>query len=108
MFECFEDFESFISGRLAQLRSQKDISARDMSLSIGQNSSYLNHIENKKSLPSMKGFYYICEFLKISPKDFFDVEIESPGAFADLMTECKGLDDEALQGLLTVVRNMKK
>ena len=108
MFECYEDFEKFLCERIAKLRIQKNVSAREMSLSMGQTDAYINHIENKNSMPSIKGLYYIFEFLKISPKDFFDVEIESPGAFTDLMAECKGLDDEALKSILAVVRNMKK
>ena len=50
--------EKEFSLRLAQLRSEKVVSARDMSLSIGQNASYINNIENGKALPSMTGFFY--------------------------------------------------
>lgn len=48
--------------RLAQLRQQKGVSARDMSLSIGQNAGYINNIESGKALPSMSNFFYICEY----------------------------------------------
>ena len=37
--------EDFIR-RLVQLRMQKNVSARDMSLSIGQSAGYINNIEN--------------------------------------------------------------
>lgn len=37
----------FISDRIAKLRTEKNISARDMSLSLGQSQSYINNIENK-------------------------------------------------------------
>ena len=43
----------FISDQIAVLRVEKNISARDMSLSLGQSQSYINNIENKKALPSM-------------------------------------------------------
>lgn len=49
-------YEEFFSRRLTQLRMQKGVSAREMSLAIGQNSSYINRIENRKALPSMQGF----------------------------------------------------
>jgi len=58
--------------RLTQLRNKQGISARDMSLSLGQSESYINKIENGKALPSMSAFFYICDFLKIHPRDFFD------------------------------------
>ena len=51
--------EEFIT-RLTELRIKHGVSARDMSLSIGQNSSYINNIENGKALPSMTVFFYIC------------------------------------------------
>ncbi|MEG1158223.1 MAG: helix-turn-helix transcriptional regulator, partial [Christensenellaceae bacterium] len=67
-------YEDFIGQRLAVLRQQKNVSARDMSLSIGQNQNYISHIESRKMLPSMQALFYICEYLGIKPKDFFDDE----------------------------------
>ena len=108
MFECYEDFEDFISKRLANLREQKQISARDMSLSLGLAEGYINHIENKSNMPSMKGLFYICEFLKIEPHDFFDAGTEAPELLAELVNECKQLNRDSLQGLLTFIQNTKK
>lgn len=54
-------YDKFLSERIANLRVLKNVSARDMSLSMGQNENYINHIENGKSMPSMQGFFYICE-----------------------------------------------
>ena len=50
-------YEDFFADRIASLRNQKDVSAREMSLSLGQNSSYINRIENKHSFPSMRLFF---------------------------------------------------
>ena len=51
--------EKEFSSRLTFLREQKGVSARDMSLTIGQNAGYINNIETGKSMPSMLGFFYI-------------------------------------------------
>ena len=64
--------EDFIPDRLAQLRIQRGVSARDMSLSLGQANNYINNIENKKTLPSMQAFLAICEYLNVTPAEFFD------------------------------------
>ena len=64
--------------RLAKLRTATNISAREMSLAIGQNASYINRIENNKAYPSMEVFFYICDYLKISPADFFDDRVTYP------------------------------
>ncbi len=69
---------SYIAERIAQLRTQKNISAREMSLAIGQNESYINRIENHKALPSMQCFLYICEYLNVTPKEFFDKDTPNP------------------------------
>jgi len=42
--------------RVAKLRQNKGVSARDMSLSLGQSENYINHIENGKAFPSMAVF----------------------------------------------------
>ena len=76
-------YEEFFSRRLAQLRAQKGVSAREMSLAIGQNSSYINRIENQRAFPSMQGFFYICEYLGVTPGAFF-ADPDAGGEFARL------------------------
>lgn len=44
--------EKDFSLRLAKLREEKGVSARDMSLSMGQNPGYINNIESGKSFPN--------------------------------------------------------
>ena len=66
------EYEKWFPQRLTQLRMQKGVSARDMSLSIGQNTGYINSIESGKNFPTMKNFFYICEYLHITPKEFFE------------------------------------
>ena len=64
--------------RLARLREKKGVSARDMSLSIGQNPGYINNIETGKSKPSLEGFFFICEYLSITPSEFLTRRIQIP------------------------------
>ena len=71
MFNPETDYLDHIRKRLTQLRIQKNVSAREMSLSIGQNENYINRIENGNYLPSMQVFLYICEYLNVSPEEFF-------------------------------------
>ncbi len=94
--------------RLAQLRLKKGISARDMSLSIGQNHSYINNIESSKSLPSMTGFFYICEYLGISPSEFFDTESKNPEKLQSIINDLKRLDDSQLDSISSIVKGLIK
>lgn len=60
------------SKRIMELRTVKGVSAREMSLSLGQAVGYINNIENSNNLPSMAMFFEICEYLEVSPQEFFD------------------------------------
>lgn len=108
MSKSYKNFEKFVSNRLASLRSQKNISAREMSLAIGQGKSYINSIENGKSMPSMQGFFFICEYLEIEPKEFFDTGIGYPAVLSELIQVSKNLDEKALETVLSVAKGLKK
>jgi len=100
------DKESF-SERLAALRMKKGVSARDMSLSIGQSANYINKIENKKAFPSMAVFFNICEYLKITPKEFFDQDKPNPLRLNEVLAEMNRLDDDHLSHMLALARGLK-
>ena len=97
----------FISDRIAKLRTEKNISARDMSLSLGQSQSYINNIENKKALPSMQMFLYICEFLGVEPRNFFEEEVTSPSALNEAVTAFKSLSPKQLELMTALAKEMK-
>lgn len=97
------DYLDFFSQRLSELRTQKGVSARDMSLSLGQCESYINKIENHKSLPSMNVFFYICDYLDIQPKDFFDISIESPTTTNELLAKMIKLNPKQQEHILFLV-----
>ena len=101
-------YTEFIKRRIARLRTDNNISARELSLRLGQSTGYINTIENGKSLPSMAMFLYICEYFNITPKEFFDDESEHPIILDEIISECKKLDKKSLDGLLTVIQSMQK
>ena len=100
--------EADFSLRLSKLREAKGVSARDMSLSMGQNPGYINNIESGKSMPSLSGFFYICDYLKITPKDFFDTETFNPSKAAELYEVAKGLNAEQINNLISLAKDLKK
>ena len=82
--------------RVAKLRLDKGVSAREMSLAIGQNEGYINSIETEKNHPSMEGLSYICEYLDITPQEFFDFDTSSPKKLSKLSEKMKHLKTEQL------------
>ena len=101
-------FEDLLANRLAKLRSDKGVSAREMSLQIGQNSSYINRIENRKSVPSMHGFLYICEYLGVTPAQFFTEDIERPQLINELIKEMQELSPQQLEIIKGIITDIKK
>ena len=101
-------FEDFFCERLSNLRLKSGVSARDMSLSLGQSAGYINKIENHKALPSLSVFFYICEYFGISPKEFFDEENNNPKVIQDINEGLKSLTDEQLSIIASLVENFNK
>lgn len=96
-------YEKKFAARLIKLRMNKGVSAREMSLSIGQNVGYINNIENGKALPSMMGFFYICEYLGLEPREFFDFDNESPKCINELSEKLKRLSLRQLEAIAVLV-----
>lgn len=101
-------YENEFATRLARLRNLKGVSARDMSLSIGQNAGYINNIENGKALPSMSAFLFICEYLEVTPSEFFDTEVKYPNKLNEIVGLLKKLNDTQLENITSIVKDMIK
>lgn len=99
-------YEDFVPERIAKLRIQKGVSARDMSLSLGQANNYINNIENKKSLPSMQAFFYICEYLGVTPLEFFDDGNENPEALQQFIEEGRKLSPESMASIMVILKQL--
>lgn len=101
-------FEDEFQKRLYELRNQKKVSARDMSLSIGQTAGYISRIENGWGLPSMSAFLFICDYLNITPSEFFDTEVENPEKIRQAVNGLKKLDSVALDHVLGIIELLAK
>ena len=103
-----EEFQNSFSERLIKLRVAKGVSAREMSLSMGQSGGYVAQIERRHNLPSMMVFSYICEYLGVLPKDFFDDEQENPELLQTLIKKLKSFNQEELESVMSVVNIIGK
>ena len=93
--------------RLTDLRMLKGVSAREMSLSLGQSPGYINNIENGVNLPSMAVFFSICEYFEMSPAQFFETDTADPLLLAELIAAAKGLNREQLEHLTALAKALK-
>ena len=69
------DFQ-FIRDRISVLRTKKNVSEYRMSTDLGHSKSYMQSISSGRSMPSLGEFLYICEYLGVTPREFFDEDID--------------------------------
>lgn len=94
--------------RLSELRLKHDVSGRDMSLTLGQNVSYINNIEGGKAYPSMLLFFSICSYLNITPQDFFELNNHDPERINSMTEILKTLNNDQLIYLEALLRDITK
>lgn len=101
-------YEDKFSNRLSQLRIKKGVSAREMSISLGQNPGYINSIESGKALPTMSNFFYICDYLDITPMEFFNFNISNPKETDMLYNAINQLTDSQFKNIKDIVDELNK
>ena len=56
----------------------------------------------------MQVFFYICDYLKITPQQFFDEDTEHPAMVDEFVEVIKGLNQEQLEHLLAIARALQR
>lgn len=100
--------DKFIRDRISILRTKKGISEYKMSLDLGHSKSYVQSISAGRALPSLSEFLYICEYLGVTPKEFFDQETNDPQLVRELYNISLSLEKEDLEVLLSMAKRLKE
>ena len=101
-------YDIFIRQRLTELRLKKNVSEYRMSLDLGHSNSYIRNITSGKALPSMCEFLYICEYLGITPMQFFNEENTNPILINRLMDLAQKMNDDDLYALIDMAERINK
>ena len=56
----------------------------------------------------MTMFFYICDYLGITPRDFFDLESTNPSKAQELLEVAKSLPNDQLELLIALAKGLKK
>lgn len=96
------DYE-FVRQRITELRIKKGVSEYQMSLDLGHSRSYIQNISSGRSKPSIEEFLYICEYLKVTPRDFFDTSLAEPVLIQKALDGMQQLSDKDLLFLLSMI-----
>lgn len=98
--------EQFIRERISRLRQEKQVSERKMSLDLGHSTSYIRSITSGKSMPSMGEFLYICEYLGITPMEFFNETHPTTLAQQKAITSIASMSDSDVNLLISFIERM--
>ena len=96
----------FVRKRITDLRMQKGVSEYKMSLDLGHSKSYIQSISSGRALPSLPEFLCICDYFDITPKEFFDAELEDPVLINRLLKQASCLRAEDLKALILVAERL--
>jgi transcriptional regulator with XRE-family HTH domain len=100
-------FEQYVRNRITELRLHKGVSEYQMSLDLGHGKNYIRAITSGRTLPSLTELPYICEYLGVSVKDFFDDSAQNPVLVHELMLRAKKLDTEDLIAIINLMDRIK-
>ena len=96
----------FISERISMLRTKKNVSEYRMSTDLGHSKSYIQSISSGRSMPSMSEFLYICEYLGVTPKEFFDDSISEPQLVQKLYKLASNMSVDNLNILINLAERL--
>ena len=93
--------------RITELRLSKGVSEYKMSLDLGHGKNYIQSITSGRSLPSLSELPYICEYLGVSVRDFFDETSKSPALIQDILKRAQSLNEDDLIAIINIMDRMK-
>ncbi len=100
--------ENFVRQRLTELRIKKGVSEYKMSTDLGHSKSYIQSISSGRALPSLSEFIFMCEYLGITPRDFFDEENTEPILVRQLCNTVREMPDKDLLALLNIAERLSE
>ena len=101
------EYENFVRKRITQLRRRLHVSEHKMSLDLGKSGSYMRSISIGKAMPSMHEFLRICEYLGVTPQEFFTGAGDETVRI-NIFNRLQDLDDGDIQKLQTFLDWMEE
>lgn len=96
----------YIRERISVLRTKKNVSEYRMSTDLGHSKSYMQSISSGRSMPSLGEFLYICEYLGVTPKEFFDEDMKEPQLVQRLCELTRTMSEADLNVLISTAERL--
>ena len=102
-------YETFTQERITQLRMKKDVSAREMSLSLGQKQQLYQSYRKQESVAfSGNAVFVFATILVLRLGNFFDEGNAAPRELNDIIEDLKSLDAETFGHVAAPCQCFKK
>ena len=100
----------YVRQRITELRIKRNISEYQLSYDVGHSKNYVHNIVTGYSQPSVRELLYLIEALGVTPREFFDenVEFNNPVLSKKIMEGIKGRSDENLEAVLLIIERLNE
>lgn len=98
----------YVQVRIARIRNAHKISARRLSLELGQSTEYINQIENGNALPSLEGLFNFCDYFNMSLGEFFEDRFNFPVEYSNIIEELNKMDSIAVNQVYELLKLINK
>lgn len=99
--------EQFIRDRISSLREKIGVSERKMSLDLGRSTSYIRSITSGRALPSMGEFLYICDYLNITPMEFFNENAQTTQIQQKAIHSIRSMPEADIELILKIIERIE-
>lgn len=106
--EVIDMDDNYVRNKISYLRTKKGISEYKMSLDLGHSKGYMQGISSGRSMPPLSEFLYMCEYLGVTPKEFFDEHIEEPILVNELHELAKNMSEKDLAVLIEMAKRLSE
>ena len=98
----------FVRRKITELRIKRDISEYQLSYDVGHSKNYVHNIVTGYSQPSVKELLYLIDALGVTPRDFFDEEVQFQNPFLakQIIDGIKNINDEDLKAVLSIISRL--
>lgn len=100
--------KSFIRERYAKIRLAHNMSARKLSIELGQSTEYINQIESGKNMPSVEGLLNFCNYFNISVGEFFEDKYNFPVEYKAIINELNKMDAMTIQLIYELLQTINR
>ena len=91
---------------ISVFKTKKNVSEYRMSTNLGHSKSYMQSISSGRSMPSLGEFLYICEYLGVTPKEFFDEDMKEPQLVQRLCELTRNMSEADLSVLISIAERL--